>query len=305
MSRILGPAEVTPRGEGPFDGRITTYRLACLQVSTVEADAERVSRTPALIGGSPRALVAVAVQMSGTATFVQDGRRAEVGEGDLLVYDTSRPYSFDRPRRFATRVFQVPRRALGASDSAIRQATGSVVGTADGFGAILLPFLTNMASSADGHPPAVANRLAGMVVELFDTLIAEQAHDGSEDADAPSHLVRRARDHIDRNLRDPDLYPEGVARALGISVRYLHRLFEGEGTTVGQLIRQRRLEECGRELARRSRTAPAVSAVAQKWGFVSPAHFSRAFRTAYGVSPSEWRDLGAGRPGADLLTSVG
>ncbi|MYT26968.1 helix-turn-helix domain-containing protein, partial [Streptomyces sp. SID7760] len=90
------------------------------------------------------------------------------------------------------------------------------------------------------------------------------------------------------------LSPERIARQHHISVRYLHRLFESEGTTVGRYIRQRRLEQCGRELARRSRVVPTVSAVAQRWGFVSPAHFSRAFRAAYGVSPREWRDLRTG-----------
>ncbi|MFD0076622.1 helix-turn-helix domain-containing protein [Streptomyces sp. NPDC127166] len=296
VSRTLVPMEVAPRSEGPFDGRIATDRLGYLQVSTVEADAERVSRTPELIARSSEALVAVGVQMSGTATFVQDGRRAEVGEGDLVVYDTTRPYSFDYPQRFTTHVFQLPRRALGVSDSDIRQVTGNAIGTGDGFGAMLLPFLATLASSpAAGYPPTVADRLAGNVVELFATLIAERAHPGGTDADAPSHLVLRVRDHINRNLGDPDLSPERIARAQRISVRYLHRLFEGEGTTVGQLIRQRRLEECGRELARRGRTAPTVSAVAQRWGFVSPAHFSRSFRAAYGVSPREWRNLRTAR----------
>ncbi|GHJ94104.1 hypothetical protein SNE510_36230 [Streptomyces sp. NE5-10] len=308
VSRTLVPMEVAPRGDGPFDGRIATDRLGYLQMSTVEADAERVSRTPELIARSSEALVAVGVQVSGTATFVQDGRRAEVGAGDLVVYDTTRPYSFDYPRRFATHVFQLPRRALGVSDGDIRRVTGNAIGTGDGFGAMLLPFLATLASSpADGYPPAVADRLAGNVVELFATLIAERAHPGGAEAEAPSHLVLRVRDHINRNLGDPELSPESIARALGISVRYLHRLFEGEGTTVGQLVRQRRLEECGRELARRGRTAPTVSAVAQRWGFVSPAHFSRSFRAAYGVSPREWRALrtaredlgGAPAPGAD------
>ncbi|WP_434404647.1 helix-turn-helix domain-containing protein [Streptomyces sp. NBC_01353] len=292
VSRTLVPMTVAPRGDGPFDGRIATDRLGYLQVSTMEADAERVSRTPALIARSSEALVAVGVQISGTATFVQDGRRAAVGEGDLVVYDTTRPYSFDYPQRFATHVFQLPRRALGVSDSDIRQVTGNAIGTGDGFGAMLLPFLATLASSsADCYPPAVANRLAGNVVDLFATLIAERAHPGDTDADARSHLMRRVRDHINRNLGDPDLSPELIARTHRISVRYLHRLFEGEGTTVGRFIRQRRLEECGRELARRGRTAPTVSAVAQRWGFVNPAHFSRAFRAAYGVSPREWRNL--------------
>ncbi|MGP4087375.1 AraC-like ligand-binding domain-containing protein [Streptomyces sp. KR55] len=290
VSRTLVPMTVAPRGDGPFDGRIATDRFGYLQVSTMEADAERVSRTPALIARSSEALVAVGVQISGTATFIQDGRRAEVGEGDLVVYDTTRPYSFDYPQRFATHVFQLPRRTLGVPDSDIRQVTGNAIGTGDGFGAMLLPFLATLASSTDGYPPAVANRLAGNVVDLFATLIAERAHLGGTDADtARSHLLLRVRDHINRNLGDPDLSPESIARTHRISVRYLHRLFEGEGTTVGGLIRQRRLEECGRELARRGRTAPTVSAVAQRWGFVNPAHFSRAFRAAYGVSPREWR----------------
>ncbi|GAB7058681.1 helix-turn-helix domain-containing protein [Streptomyces mexicanus] len=296
VSRTLVPMLVAPRGDGPFDGRIATRRLGYLQVSTVEADAERLSRTPALITPSCEALVAVGVQVSGTATFVQDGRRAEVCAGDLVVYDTTRPYSFDCPRRFATHVFQLPRRTLGVPDGDIRQVTGRVIGTADGFGAMLLPFLATLASSADDYPPAVANRVAGNVVDLFATLIAEQVHPDGTDADTTrSHLLLRIREHIDRNLGDPDLSPESIARTHRISVRYLHRLFEGEGITVGRLVQQRRLEECGRELARRGRTAPTVSAVAQRWGFVSPAHFSRAFRATYGVSPREWRVLRTGQ----------
>nr|WP_307795398.1 helix-turn-helix domain-containing protein [Actinacidiphila acididurans] len=292
VSRTLVPMTVAPRQDGPFDGRIATNRLGYLQVSTVEADANRVSRTPALIARSCEALVAVGVQMSGTATFIHDGRLAELGEGDLVVYDTTRPYAFDYPQRFVTYVFQLPRRMLGVADGDIRQVTGNAISTADGFGATLLPFLTALVSSAGTYPRTVGERLAGNVVDLIATLITEQAQAGAMDADnARSHLLLKVRDHINRNLGNPDLSPESIARTHRISVRYLHRLFEGEGTTVGRLIQQRRLEECSRELARRGRTAPTVSAVARGWGFISPAHFSRAFRAAYGISPRQWRAL--------------
>ncbi|SEO58197.1 transcriptional regulator, AraC family [Actinacidiphila rubida] len=306
VSRTLVPMTVAPRQDGPFDGRIATDRLGCLQVSTLEADANRVSRTPALIARSAEALMGVSVQISGTATLLHDGRRADVGEGDLVVYDTTRPYSFDYPRRFATHVFQLPRRMLGVPDSDIRQVTGHAIGTGSGFGAMLLPFLAALASSADGYPPAVADRLAGNVVDLIATLIAERARpDATDDGTARNHVLLRVREHINRNLSDPDLSPESIARAHRVSVRYLHRLFEGEGTTVRRLIQQRRLEECCRELARRGMTSPTVSAVAHRWGFVSPAHFSRTFRAAYGVSPREWRNLrvgpeGDGRPSATM-----
>ncbi|MEV4177458.1 helix-turn-helix domain-containing protein [Nonomuraea sp. NPDC049709] len=303
VSRALVPMAVVPQGDGPFDGRIATDRLGYLRVSTMEADAKRISRTPRLIArSSEEAFVGIGVQVSGTATVIQDGRRAEVGAGDLVVYDTARPYSISYPQRFATHVFQLPRRVLGVVEADIRQVTGTAIGTADGFGSMLVPFLAALAASAHAYPPAVADRLAGNVVDLFSTLVAERTGRPTPEADtARAHLVLRVRKHINQHLGDPDLSPESIARALRISIRHLHRVFEAEGITVGRLIQHRRLEECGRELARRGRRAPTVSVVAQRWGFVSPAHFSRAFRAVYGVSPREWRSLrvadGDGGPG--------
>jgi AraC-like DNA-binding protein len=294
VSRTLVPMTVVPQGDGPFEGRIATDRLGYLQVSTMEADANRISRTPTLIARSPAGFVAIGVQVSGTATLLQDGRRAEVSEGDLVVYDTTRPYFFDYPQRFSTHVFQLPRRVLGVPEADIRQVTGTTIGTGDGLGSMLVPFLAALAASAHAYSPAVASRLAGNVVDLFSTLVAERTNQVALEADnARAHLALQVRGHINENLGDPGLSPESIARALRISLRYLHRVFEGEGITVGRLIQYRRLEECGRELARRGGTVPTVSVVAQRWGFVNPAHFSRAFRAVYGMSPREWRGLRA------------
>jgi transcriptional regulator GlxA family with amidase domain len=37
-----------------------------------------------------------------------------------------------------------------------------------------------------------------------------------------------------------------------------------------------------------------VSAIAARWGLVNAAHFSRAFRTAYGLPPVEYRTIATG-----------
>ncbi|WTW98358.1 helix-turn-helix domain-containing protein [Streptomycetaceae bacterium NBC_01309] len=108
--------------------------------------------------------------------------------------------------------------------------------------------------------------------------------------DAPrAQLALRIRDYVNTRLADRDLSPELIARAHRISVRHLHKVVEGEGITVCRLVQRRRLEECARELATRGPAGPTVASVAQRWGFVSTAHFSRAFRAAYGVSPTQWR----------------
>ncbi|MER6348649.1 AraC-like ligand-binding domain-containing protein [Streptomyces sp. NPDC001595] len=292
LGRALAPMDVTPHGGGPFSGRIVTGRLGHLRVSRVEGDAQRAVRTPEHIARSPRPYLAVGVQTAGTATLVQDGRRADVGEGDLMVYDTSRPYSLDHPVPFATRLVLLPRHALTVPEAEAGRLTGTAIGTTEGFAAVLKPFLAKLADAPPPYPPAVADRLAASVIDLFGTLVAERTRRASTAPDsARGELVRRIRTHIDRNLGDAALSPEAVAKAHHISVRYLHRLFEEEGVTVGRLIQRRRLEECARELARQGSPAPTVSAVAQRWGFVNPAHFSRVFRGAYGLSPREWRVL--------------
>ncbi|MEU8674493.1 helix-turn-helix domain-containing protein [Streptomyces sp. NPDC048560] len=295
MSTQPVPTAVARPAGGPFAGRITTHQVGFLHVSSVEADAHRTSRTSGHIGRSRESFVMLGVQVSGTATLAQDGRRATVGPGGLMVYDTARPYFLDYPERFSTRVVRLPRRSLALPDDDLRRITATAIDTTQGYGAVLTPFLSTLVASAPSYSPAAAGRLASGVVDLFATLVAEQADGaGPGPQDSRGALVARIRDHIDGNLGDPALSPEAIAKAHHISVRYLHRLFQDEGITVGRLMLRRRLEECARELARGGRVAPTVSSVAQRWGFVNPAHFSRVFRGSYGISPREWRSLSAG-----------
>ncbi|WP_031077655.1 helix-turn-helix domain-containing protein [Streptomyces sp. NRRL WC-3742] len=295
VSRTLVPLEMRPLTGRPFDGLLESHRLGYVRISTLEADAATLTRTPALIARAPRnePQIGVGVQVSGRAVLEQDGRRAEVPPGGLVLYDTARPYAVHYPERFRTHLFHLPRQMLGVPERELRQVSATAVDPAQGCGPVLLPFLGDLAASAHAYPAPVGDRLAGSVADLFSTLVAQlAAAPASEEPGAPNdHLVRRVREYIDRHLGDPDLSPERIARAHHISVRYLHRLFEGEGVTVSRLVQQLRLDACARELVRRGRTTPTVSAVAQRWGFVNPAHFSRTFRAAYGVSPREWRAL--------------
>ncbi|WP_316520069.1 helix-turn-helix domain-containing protein [Kitasatospora brasiliensis] len=295
ISRTSVPVEVRPLDGRPLEGSLVSSRLGYVRISTLEADAARMSRTAGLIARTSQAepQVGVGVQVSGRAVLVQDGHRAEAAEGGLILYDTARPYSVDYPEPFRTHLFHLPRRLLGVPERELRRAAGTAVTSAEGFGSVLMPFLADLAESAHSYSPPVGDRLAGSVADLVGTLVAQLAAERPTAGPRPAndHLLRRIREHIDGHLCDPDLSPETIAQAHHVSVRYLHRLFESEESTVGRLIQQRRLDACARELARRGHSAPSVSAVAQRWGFVNPAHFSRAFRAAYGIPPREWRAL--------------
>jgi AraC-like DNA-binding protein len=292
VSRVLTPVTVTARDARTFSGRITSEQLGYLRISTIEASPARVTREARQSSAAAERYLAVGLQRSGHAALRQDGRVARVGPGQLVLWDTSRPHVLDHPGGLDLVVFRIPRRAIGLSDTEVEQATARAISPDAGVGGMLAPFLAALAETAGSCRADVADRLAGNTIDLVATLVAEHAEPKVADQDvAHRALALRIRQFVNLNLGDPELSPEGIAAEHSISVRYLHRLFEGEGTTVGRWIQQRRLEECSRELPRRGAVNPTVSAVARRWGFTNASHFSRVFRAAYGMTPREWRVL--------------
>ena len=101
-------------------------------------------------------------------------------------------------------------------------------------------------------------------------------------------LSERARAYIGRHVRDADLSVEKIAAALGCSKRYLHLVFNAGDETISEYVWRQRLEGCRAELGDPAHGL-TLTETAYAWGFNSSAHFSRAFKARYGVSPSAHR----------------
>ncbi|WP_053689325.1 helix-turn-helix domain-containing protein [Streptomyces sp. WM6372] len=290
------PSDVTTTKTGPFSGAVASDRLGCLRITTVDSDQQLVRRGRHLIARDQDEYLLVGLQRRGTGAVVQDGRTAPLEPGNFVLYDTTRPYTLEFPDRFQLLVFQIPRSALALRSSDLGQITGVTMGADQGLAAMMVPVLSTLAAEAGTHRSEIGEMLARNAVDLLTTVIAERLGRDAAAADASCRtLLLRIRAFADSHLGDPELSAEAIATAHHISVRHLQRLFQAEGATVGGWIKRRRLEECRRELDRPRRSRPAVAAVAHRWGFVSPAHFSRAFRAAYGMSPREWQKLADGR----------
>lgn len=185
----------------------------------------------------------------------------------------------------------MPKQGLGVSDDDLRAVTGTLFCGSSGTSGLVAGYLARLAEQADGFDPYTGHQLALTTADLLAVLVRERR--GLLDPQAPEAargMLARVKGYVLRHLGDPGLSPERIAAAHHVSVRYLHKLFRSDGTTVGRWIHRERLERCRRELSRPpGAAAVAVSAVAQRWGFVSPSHFSRAFRAAYGMSPRQWQ----------------
>ncbi|WP_338894343.1 helix-turn-helix domain-containing protein [Streptomyces sp. TG1A-60] len=158
-------------------------------------------------------------------------------------------------------------------------------------GALLATTVRQALRQAAALTPADTGRLSGIVVDLVDAVLAHELESGPETAPSCTGetMLLRVRDFMLRHLADPKLSPAIIAAAHSMSVRSLHRLFEAEGATVSAWIRERRLEHCRRDLADPLRGRQPIRAIAARRGFTDQASFSRAFRSAYGLSPQEYR----------------
>lgn len=89
--------------------------------------------------------------------------------------------------------------------------------------------------------------------------------------------------------REPDLSLADLARRLGTNTAYLSRAVnEGLGVNFNAFINRMRAEEVARRMAA-DPEARDLLPLALEAGFSSKATFNRAFRMAFGVTPSEFR----------------
>jgi AraC-like DNA-binding protein len=214
---------------------------------------------------------------------------------EFAIYDTRRPYEvtcgLDPTQRPRLLTFMFPPSLLPLPRSRLRELTAQRISPTTGLGDLTSQFLLQLARNVDHYNPVEAARLSTAALEVLATRLAHELdiHDWGTPEARRHALLTTVQAFIHQHLGDPAMTPAAIAAAHYISVRTLHQLFHDEGLTVAGWIRQRRLERCRRDLSDPVLAARPVGAIAARWGFASASDFSRAFRTAHGLPPGEYR----------------
>lgn len=289
VSRAFVPLEVDIDEDASFEGTVRTETLGDLRVSLVAATPHRAARTDALCAHGCDSLLKVGMPICGTATVAQDGRIAVVHAGDVVLYDTTRPYDIDD----ATGGFLVmvlPSTALGLPTGTLRTLTCRPVAGDRGIGAVFSPMLKGLADNLDQLTTFQPDRLGEHVLESLRTMYAELlSREGYRPEDPGSVIRARIHAVIGEHLSDPWLSPDAIAAACFISTGYLHKLFRAEGTTVSAYIRTKRLAACRRALLDPANWNRPIGAIGAEAGFVDAAHFSRVFKNEFSMGPRDFR----------------
>jgi AraC-like DNA-binding protein len=286
------PLQVRSAERKRFWARMWANELGPLSVFRITTAANTMIRTSrAVAAGDPECLD-LSLILRGRLNSAQDGRNGVACCGDLISKETSRPAVLRAEEPFESIIVRVPLALLGADAAEIGRRTAVTISGREGVPRLAARLLVELAAAleADTVPPDQVPALAESVVDVIRRLYV-----GDGTAARPTRLGSRAEillaveSYIEANLGDPALRPEQVARASFISTRYLHKLFEAEGTSVCTWIRTARLERCRRDLLDPALDHQTILSIASHWGLPGAQQFSRLFRNAYGCSPRELR----------------
>ena len=298
ISRSLWPTEMVTDHVSDFRAYQRILDLGAVRLCTTEYLPMTVRWTENLIRQADPELCLMTLPLRGEVRVIRPDCETTYAAYDLAVHDSSLPTCIqtietgDCDRDKVSEVSAlVPKALLPFSWDSMDQVIARPMSGREGVGALFAGFVTRLATDTGSYRPSDGPRLGMVLIDLMSGLFAH-ALDGENRLVPEPHrrtLTLRIQAFIQQHLQNSQLTPGAVAAAHHISLSYLHRLFQEQGATVSTWIRRQRLERARRDLADPTLHTTPIHAIAANWGFPHAADFSRAFRTAYGVSPREYR----------------
>ncbi|KOY53509.1 helix-turn-helix domain-containing protein [Streptomyces sp. XY332] len=293
VSNDVMPVTLSTSHAADFQASVTHLDLGVAGLGAVACSPVLSRRTLSHVRRGDPEHLQLALITKGTFRISQRGNDSVLA-GGLVLTDTSRPSEGACiGGQVETVIMRIPRQALALSSNRVDRLLGQSLAADAGSGAILADFMKSLLTRGPGTHPEELRRMGSVTLDLATAFLAQRLGDPGE---APAEtraqeMLQRVYRFIENNLCDPGLTLQMIADRHNISLRSLHTLFQGEPLTVAAHIRQNRLKRAHTDLASAELSRQPVQTIAARWGFSNATAFSRAFRVAYGVTPTEHREL--------------
>lgn len=265
----------------------TNLDLTRLRFTEIAGNDHVIERTQRNIAEKPVDAIMLCLLLEGDAFFYSSEGCETLTAGDAVLYDTDRPFMYGFSSAMRQVIVELPRQIFqgrAAADEAFRPRVLRLTDSA------AASTHARAAARAVRHaiqaPPDDVPVLEESILDLFGLITGQSA--GS----STTGYLLAAKDFIRTHLREPDLSTARVARAVGVSERHLARVFANDGSTPARVVMETRLQRA-RELLMDPTVKASVGEVAASVGFVSAAHFARAFRQRFDCTPSDLRSSAA------------
>jgi len=235
--------------------------------------------------------ISLALHMEGQAQLLDHGGRTAIASGDIVYRPAGTAGGISMQSNFRQLYVKIPRQAFR---SRLAVPLSLKLGRLSGSSGIGHVFAGMLGSIADTIDQLTSDQIRPIEIALSEFLVTSLADDDAVNIMLGATNTQTANLHricqlIEGRLGDADLNIGKVAAEAGVSARYLQKLFESASESFSHYLRLRRLERCRSDLINPLYSHLSISDVCFRWSFNDAAHFSRAFREQYGMSPRTYR----------------
>jgi AraC-like DNA-binding protein len=291
-ANLGAPLEIKARDRGEFQASASTVDLGPLRLVRVDSTPATVEHDARHVAQTRERRFRIVLPIRGKVGVRHAGRDAVLEPGDFALLDDSLPFriEFDEPNQslyvaIAPSTIKIylpaPARMCGLR-MPVDRPLNRVAST------MLLALWTEIEN--EDLRPEQRPALARSFLQVMAASYAVDHACAIERSIAAAARRTAIKQYIEAHLRSPELTPATIAAALGLSRRYVRLLFAGENDSVTAYLKRRRLEECAFELAQPQWSGRSITATASDWGFRNVTHFARAFKAAFGATPSAYKD---------------
>ncbi len=289
---------VEPEDAPAFHASTELYMLGRFMLSlSTSSHANRLARTGEDVARTGVDHVNISLHLEG-AYEGSCGKRVFLARpGDVSFIDFGMPFAFETSP-YRTLALTVPRSAM--PDGLRNRAVHGLVPNVDlPATRLLAQLMREVYAALPGMTLAQGEAAAAAIVEM--ALAASQSGYGMREERSPADLdlIGQAQWHIERSLADPTLSVGSLLAWLRVSRGALYSAFAEHGG-VHAYIGERRLQRCYEAINGDDRADETLGAIAFSFGFRSEAHFSRSFKSRFGITPRGLRNIARQR-GVDML----
>ncbi len=289
VSEAYFPLDTECHDRSTFRGEMQRWSLGVIGLSRIHCDGVLYRRQRRHFLNETESSLLIAIPENEEVQYSQNQRRTSCKPGGFIVERSDAPYEYWHARRNIQWVLKVPSASVRARIGPSERLGGLIFdgrqGVAGYFLSSLRVAISHIEQLDDGARATAGSHLLEMLCLAIRS--DERVLDSTTSSVRAAHLYR-AEQFIRENLKDPDMSPQRVARACGISLRYLQQLFSETGQSINGYIRDRRLTRCSEEL-RAQVSGATVAEIAYRWGFADQSQFSRHYKAKFGCTPTETR----------------
>jgi AraC-like DNA-binding protein len=284
----ISVSHVRPREAGQTS--VEQWSLAEQHLFVARGNTLRLARSVTDVKAAAPERLRLGFQLTGSYTLTVGQHREKHSAGQLNITDLTQPCEFTQyDPDAAVASLEVDWDDLGLSAEAVRRSMPRLQRSP--VYPLMQAHMARLCANAGALGRSdVAAHIARATSHLAQALIASVDADGPRAKTALNEaLDARVVEYMLLHLPDPSLTPQSIAAAHHISLRHLYRLWAHNEIGLAEWIIAERLARAAGALATESQQRRPISAIAYSLGFKDPAHFSRRFRSRYGVPPHLWR----------------